>query len=61
VKVSFITAIDKCGHALVLTNNLTDLSVSVNRKIKYWIAMFWVQLLFLPYQFRTYELGYYGR
>ena len=39
MKVSFTTIIDKWVHALDLTNSLTDLSVIVNRKIEYWIAM----------------------
>ena len=39
MKVSFTTAIDEWVHALVLTNSLTDLSLIVNRKMKYWIAM----------------------
>jgi len=41
MKVSFTTVIGKWVHVLVLTNtrNLTDLSVIVNRNIKYWIVM----------------------
>jgi len=31
--------VDKWVHALVLTNSLTELSLIVNRKMKYWIAM----------------------
>jgi len=35
VKASFTTVIDKSVHALVLTNSLADLSLIVNRKMKY--------------------------
>jgi len=31
--------VDMWVHALVLTNIFTDLSLIVNRKMKYWIAM----------------------
>jgi len=39
VKVGFTTVIDRRVHALVLTNSLTDLSLIVNRKMKYLIAI----------------------
>jgi len=39
MKVNFTTVIDKRMHALVLTNSLTVLSLTVNRKMKCWIAM----------------------
>jgi len=32
VKLSFPTVIDKCAHAVVLTNSFTALSLIVNRK-----------------------------
>jgi len=35
VKTSFTTVIDKSMHVLVLINSLTDLSLTVNRKMKY--------------------------
>ena len=34
VKMRFTTVIDKCVHALVLANILTDLSLIVNRNMK---------------------------
>jgi len=40
-------------HALA--NSLTDLSLIVNRKIIYWIAM--CRIIILPYQFSAYQTG----
>jgi len=39
VKMSFTRVIDKWVHPLVLTNSLTDVSLIVNKNMKYWIAM----------------------
>jgi len=59
MKVSFTTVIGKRVHVLVLTNTVLVVSL-----ICPWLwtekwntELQWVQLLFLPYQFRTYKTG----